>query len=293
MMFIGESCALISAFLWAIVAVYYKKLGEILFPQGMNIGKGTVALLCFGFLCILDNTRVSVNGFIWLMLSGILGIGLGDTYFFRALSKLGPRVSVLSTILIPVLTVILSAFILGERVSVLKITGFLITLGGVVYVMAEKMYARGRPISLRKGLSDAAISIGCCSCAIVFSKIALVSSGVSVYKAVFIRQVGGLVVLIVWGLTHKKLRVWIYPIVRDFHAVGKELCYTAFLGAFLGTLFSLYALQYTSASIATMLNSTSPLFIVGITFLFYKERVTLPVAIATLAACLGVVLIFL
>ena len=67
-----------------------------------------------------------------LLLSGALGIGLGDTAFFNALNRLGERNTVLvAETTAPLLALLGAGLWLGEWPGPLKLLGMAAVLGGV------------------------------------------------------------------------------------------------------------------------------------------------------------------
>jgi drug/metabolite transporter (DMT)-like permease len=283
--------ALFSAFLWTLSAIIFKKLGKKVLPVAMNLGKGVVASILLGILILFtDRQPVSNHSVIFLGLSGILGITFGDTFYFESLVRLGPRLSLIVTILIPVVTVILAATILRESLLPAGWAGIFFTLLGVLLVLLEKEPAGVLPKDFKPGIMYGVLSVLCCASAIIFSKTALDS--VSVLRATFIRQVAGVIGLIFLGLGNFKVRLWLKPVFND-PVLLKRLVYASFIGTFLGTLFSILALKYTFAAIATTLNSTSPLFILLLAFFVLKEKISLRAVIGSFIAVAGVGLIFL
>jgi drug/metabolite transporter (DMT)-like permease len=283
--------ALISAFLWTLSAILFKKLGKEVLPAGMNLGKGLVALILLGILILFtDRKPVSNHAIIFLGISGILGISLGDTFYFESLVRLGPRLSLIVTILIPVVTVILAAAILRESLLLTGWFGIFFTLLGVLLVLLEHEPAGVRPKDFKPGIIYGVLSVLCCAAGILFSKTALGST--SVLPATFIRQVAGVTGLIFLGLGNFKLGVWLKPVFND-PVLLKKLLFASFIGTFLGTLFSIMALKYTYAAIAATLNSTSPLFILPLSFFVLKEKISLRAVIGSFVAVAGVSLIFL
>ena len=108
--------ALLSACSWALGAILWRRLGEQLSSFSMNLSKtvfGTiflgVVLLCVGL------ESVSPRSIVFLALSGVLGIAIGDTFFFLALMRLGPRRASLMGALNPVAIAVSAALFLGER----------------------------------------------------------------------------------------------------------------------------------------------------------------------------------
>ena len=67
----------------------------------------------------------------------------------------------------------------------------------------------------------------------------------------------------------------------------------AFFGPFLGVSFSLIAVKYTEAGIASTIMSLVPVFIILPAVIIYKEKVTLPELIGALVSVGGVALFFM
>lgn len=285
----GETFALASAFLWAVAAILFRKLGDKVSPFGMNLGKGIIAALCLGTLLLLtDASPVTSRAFLFLGISGLLGITLGDTFFFMTLIRLGPRITLIATTIIPVATVILAVLILNERPSFISCLGILFTLTGVTWVLWESIPRGKYKKSWKAGIKYGIVTVLCCALGIIFSKMVIVST--SALRATFIRQIWGVAGLILWGVMGFGLKERLKPLTNPI--LLKRLLLAAFMGTFLGTWFCLLALKYTDASIATTLNSTSPLFILPLAFFFLKEKLTFRAIIGSVIAVAGVGLIF-
>lgn len=282
--------ALSSAFMWALAAILFRKLGDKVSPLGMNLGKGIIAVVFIGSALLLtDASSVSNHAFIFLGISGLLGITFGDTFYFMALIRLGPRLALILATLIPVTTVILAVLILHERQSFLIWLGILSTLSGVTWVLWERLPEEYQISNRKVGVKYGILSVLCCASGIIFSKMVLEST--SALEATFIRQVWGAVGLTIWGLAGSRLKIWLRPLSNPI--LLKKLFFASFIGTFLGTWFCLLGLKYTDASIATTLNSTSPLFILPLAFFILKDKISIRAVVGSIIAVLGVSLIFL
>jgi drug/metabolite transporter (DMT)-like permease len=67
----------------------------------------------------------------------------------------------------------------------------------------------------------------------------------------------------------------------------------AFFGPFLGVSFSLVAIKYTEAGIASTIMALVPVFIILSAILFFKQKVTLPEILGAVVSVAGVALFFL
>jgi drug/metabolite transporter (DMT)-like permease len=118
--FKGEFAALSAAFLWAASSTVYALLGQRIPPLQLNLLKGLIAIgLIFLTLIATSQQLPELDplpvGF--LLLSGAIGIGLGDTAYFCALNHLGARRTLLLETLAPPMTAILALIFFLERQS--------------------------------------------------------------------------------------------------------------------------------------------------------------------------------
>src|SRR5437016_9169401 len=89
---IGILAALGSAASWALGAVLFKKLGDQLSSPAMTLVKSFISAALLGLaLLAIGFTNLSAHALLWLVVSGVLGIALGDTLFFAALKELTPH----------------------------------------------------------------------------------------------------------------------------------------------------------------------------------------------------------
>jgi drug/metabolite transporter (DMT)-like permease len=73
----------------------------------------------------------------------------------------------------------------------------------------------------------------------------------------------------------------------------KSLTLGAFFGPFLGVSFSLVAVKYTHAGIASTIMALVPIMIILPAVVFYKEKVTLPEIAGAFISVAGVALLFI
>lgn len=282
--------ALFSAFLWALVPIIYKKLGDDVAPIGINLGKGLIACIFFGALFLFsDHEPINNQTLILLGISGILGISLGDTFYFESLMRLGPRLSLIITMLIPVVTMLLAITMLHETFSLLSWIGIFLTLSGVFLVLWDGSPAE-RQHNWKSGIIYGVLTVVCCASGIIFTKMVLVST--SALKATFIRQLSGTAGLLCWGLVGFEAKAWLKPFYNDV-TLFKRLIVASFFGTFLGTWLCVLALKHADAGIATILNSTSPIFILPLSFFILKEEITFRAVVGSFVAVAGAGFIFL
>ncbi len=256
----------------------------------MNLGKGVIGCLYLALVFLVTGIEpVSVQDFLLLGVSGILGITLGDTFFFMALMNLGPSLASLMGTLLPVSVAFSAAIFLSEKPSLPAWAGIFLTVGGVAWVLKERLprndIIRNKPLGVKYRL----LSILCMTAGVIFAKIGI--SSVSAAQASFIRMAWGVAGLIVWGIFNQELNDWIAPFKKP-HLL-KKVSFIAFIIVFGGFWLSLVALKYTDASFANTLGSTSPLFILPMAAIVFKEKISMRAGFGAVVAVGGVALMLI
>jgi drug/metabolite transporter (DMT)-like permease len=72
---------------------------------------------------------------LWLSLSGVIGLSLGDVFFFQSLIAVGARLGSLLLSLAPIFGSIIAWIIFGEILTTLQIVGIVLALAGIAWVV--------------------------------------------------------------------------------------------------------------------------------------------------------------
>jgi len=289
---VGCAAALGSAAAWALGSILFRRIGEEASPLGMNLGKGLLGLLLLGGALLVTGWQpMDGRTVASLAVSGVVGIALGDTFFFMALVRLAPRLTLLLGTVGQVITVIMAMLFLGERPAPLCWAGIPLVLGGVAWVLAEQL-----PIEDRAGRRVRLAGIGwglgaslCISAGFILAKVGLAE--VSALQGTFWRFAFGMAGLATFGWVRGDLGAWLRPFARP--ALLRRILGAVAVVTFGGFWLTMVGFKYAPASIATVLMSTEPLFVLPLARLMLSERVT-PRAVAGAAlAVTGVVAILL
>lgn len=195
--YIGEGAALLAAFLWAAATLMFGRLGSQLSPLVLNMVKGVCAIAMMLLTLGIQFTSVGwpilpFNSVVLLVLSGTLGIGLGDTAYFSAINALGARRALLLETLAPPMAAILAWVFLSEQLPLAAVVGIFITLLGVAWVISERVPSdTGK--NTKAGIKIALIATFCQAAGAVLSRAALANTTVSPLWSSVIRLFAGLV----------------------------------------------------------------------------------------------------
>ncbi|MGK7947349.1 MAG: DMT family transporter [Xenococcaceae cyanobacterium] len=295
---IGMSAALGSAASWAMGSILFKKLGEKLSPMALTLAKGTLSALLLGVTLLLSSyADIAPTPLLLLIFSGVLGIAVGDSFFFAALENLSPHSLVVLSTLGEILTIIWAVLVLRERPTLTAWGGIGLVIVGIVTVLYPQVTSSDSDInssekpqqnSVFKGVIFGLISVLCMSASIIVAKIGLES--VSALTATFVRMLAGTTGMFFLGLTTKKIGVWMSPFQSDPQLI-KQLIYSVLFITFGGFWLSLVGLKYVDVAIAQTLNSTDPLFALIFSAILLQEKVTMSAFIGTIFTISGIVLI--
>ena len=296
---IGGAAAIIAALLWAIATVIFHTLGEKIHPTELNLVKCSFAVTLMILTTLLLRESLPKAGwlpYVLLAVSGIVGIGIGDTAYFAALNQLGARVTLLLTVLAPPMAGVLSWMFLGETLQPLAWLGIFVTMGGIAWVIwQENQDQVFQNRSLGREIFFALIASLGQAIGAILSRYALTSTSISALQTAIIRLLAGILSLaLVVFFFRKNTFTWLRS-PESIQVNRKQLLGLIAVVGFLGTYTAIWlqqvALQYAPVGITQTLLSTSPLFILPIA-LIRKEKVTWVAAIGAVISILGVVLLF-
>lgn len=293
--FQGEFAALGAAFLWAASSTVYALLGQRIPPLQLNLLKGLIAIaLIVLTLTIagqpipeLDPLPVGI-----LLLSGVIGIGLGDTAYFSALIPLGARRTLLLETLAPPMTAVLALIFLRENLSTGAWCGILLTLLGIAWVITERTPASVvRDINPLQGIVWAILAAIAQSIGAVLSRFALVESNLSPLWSTLLRLIGGTLIVVLLLLIPRQNQNQVFENLRSPRLIG-VIILTAFGSTYLGIWLQQTGLKFAPAGIAQTLIATSPLFVLPIAF-WLGEKISLRAVLGVLVAVVGIGILFM
>jgi len=281
---IGILAALGSAASWAVGTLLFKGIGEEFSPMAMTFIKSLLGLLLLAAaLCLIGWGPVKSFPLGWLALSGLLGISLGDTFFFAALRRLPAHRLVILMLLAPVVTLLMALCLLGERPALVSWTGIGLVLAGVSLTFKDKVEADQESRDRGLGLFFGILSILSMAGSVIIAKIGL--QDVSALEGTFLRLFFGFAGMLVVGLARKELRAWIVPLRQA--GLRWRFLAAVIIVTFGGFWLSLYAIKRLDVSIANTLLATEPVFALPLAVIWLRENPTAFAVIGAFVALCG------
>src|SRR5688500_1238083 len=125
MKFIGEIAAISTAFFFALTAIIFTRTGQMV---GSQVTNRVRLLFGLGFLAILNLIlyheplpfSAGSSRWVWLGLSGVFGLSLGDAFLFQSFVSVGARLGSLLLSINPIFGSIIAWVFFGEKLTALQ-----------------------------------------------------------------------------------------------------------------------------------------------------------------------------
>ena len=294
---IGETAALSTSMLWTVSSILLSSAGKRIGVLSVNAIRISIAVLLIGTAhLIIFGTFLPMATrpqWIYLSLSGFLGLAIGDLGYLGSLVLIGPRKGVLLASMAPIFSTISAYFILGEILGPWTLSGIFLTLSGIIIVIMEKKSDTGnisegnRILGVFSGLIGA-IGQGVGLTLSKYGMVNIESTPLNPLSAALIRMISAVFIIWIVFVIFKKP----FSVIRD----KKAMMLTtggAVTGPFLGVWLSMIAVTYTVAGVASTLMSLMPVLIIPVVWILYKEKTNLRGILGALIAVIGVAILFM
>jgi drug/metabolite transporter (DMT)-like permease len=310
MPYIGEIAGLLTSLFFAINAVVITRAGA---KVGSVVLNRTRVVFAFLYLLVLNIIlfheplpfEAASTRWMWLALSGLIGLAIGDAFLFQAYLSVGPRLGSLLLSLSTVFGALEAWLFFGESLRPGEILGIALTLAGIIWVVMDRGPRSAAPgTGLPPGAPDASprrpalsgIIFGILgglgqATGLVFSRQGMQGS-FSPISGNVIRMLAAVLALWLVALLQKQAGSTIQTLKANPSAL-KLVALAALIGPVIGVSLSLLAVQNTAVGVASVLTSLSPIFMLPFSRFFFKEHLGWQPIAGTLLAMAGVVVLFL
>ena len=297
MNFIGELAALSTSFFFAMTALIFTRTGRMVGSQVTNRVRLTFALV---YLIVLNLIlfreplpfSAESSRWLWLGLSGVIGLSLGDAFLFQSLVSVGPRLGTLLLSLAPIFGSVIAWIFFGELLTALQITGIILALAGIAWVVMSHEEPPNTPHGhTRRGVLFGVLAGLGQAIGLVFSKQGMFGD-FSPFQANAIRMLAAVIFIWAWTALDGKTGATITALRAKPRAISL-IALGALLGPLLGVSASLLAVQHAEIGVASTLMALPPVIILPISYFAYKEKIGWQALLGTVLAIAGVAILFL
>lgn len=308
--YIGEIISLGVACSWTVAALSSEVGSRRLGVFVMNVWRMLLALLfsvCLMWLTMGEPFPLyaGAEAWSWLLLSGVVGYFFGDWCLFNSYLTIGSRYGQLFMTLAPMFAALSAWVSIGQTLSAGSLIAMSVTIVGISisvlgrgnhHKLSIQLPAKGVLYGIGAGMGQ---GVG-----LVLSKIGLDQYTADVPVAVLpqvenylpfganlIRCLAGLLCFTIWLLVRgegSKMRTSIHN-----HKGMLAMLTAVISGPFVGVGFSLMAVQYTAAGIASTIMATTPILILLPSYYLFHQKITWKGFIGACISVVGVSLFFL
>lgn len=270
-----------------------------------NFWRLSVAALILGVWAWAAGQGTSSLGLGWFVLSGAIGIGIGDTAFFQALPKLGSRLTLLLIeCLQPPFGVLVEWLWLGTRLTAWQFLCGAVILAGVALAVAPHESRKLTRRELATGVGFCVVAALATACGAVVSRkgyaeVADARLAVDAGTVAFQRVLGGLppaAAVLLFAKRHVlKLQANAPPGIPSAVSMNKWrgiwpwILLNGLLGQTLGVSCMQKALETTPTGIVLAIIAITPIVVIPLAWAFEGERPTLKSLIGGGVAVAGAV----
>ena len=270
---LGELFSLLSALAWAVGVMFYRQLGNTLPPLQLNFLKNALVLLMLlPAIALLHGWAIpnfSARQAALALASGLIGIGIADTLYFRALNEIGAgRMGIMGNFYSPIM-IVLSFLFLDERLLPVQLAGFALVSIGVWVAAWPRTGSEPRPAHALRGFFLALRAVTLMAISVVMVKRVL--EGQPLLWVTLLRMLGALAGMAVIAAVRGETAL-LAPATANMP--WARLILAAFIGQFVAMVLWLAGYKFTQASVAAILNETASIFILLLAAFWLKEPLT-------------------
>ncbi len=296
---IGELAALGAALCWTVSAILYRKAVLVAKPISANIVRCVcTSLILVGGLAVIGKFQVLTSlpayAIALACVSGVVGLGVGDTLYMFSLKFIGVARAVPITCTYPLFSLLLAVFLQGKAVTLEVVLGAVAIVFGIWLLTQEEGSEDEFPkVALVRGAVAAvvtavvwAISIAMIDMAVTLPQTGTLDSALAINTFRVAAVAAFLLVsapVADRGLSFLKMR----------KKTVATLVFAGIVALALGWFFLAYSFLLIPEAQAVPISSTSPLFAAASGMIFLHERLAAKNIAGSIIIVIGIFLLFI
>ncbi|MCK6265246.1 DMT family transporter [Vibrio sp. ZSDE26] len=286
-----EWLALAAALLWAIASLLSitpaQHLGSFAYSRWRmgctSVMLSTMALFTGGW------ETIELSYVTPMMLSGLIGIFIGDTALFACLNRMGPRQAGLLFSCHAVFSAVLGYFIFSDTMSNIEFIGSALVFSGVITaIFFGRKGSTQSALDHIKGKVSIGLALGLLAalCQALGGIIAkpIMTTSVDPVAASAIRMITAFIAHSLFLLSGAKLAKAVKPMTIGIFWITAV---NGFLAMAVGMTLILFALQTGNVGMVALLSSTTPIMLLPILWIYTKQRPNLYAWLGAIVAVIG------
>ena len=285
---IGFFAAIGASLAWTYSCFIWRINSFRISPIRINLLKNIIAIGVFSPSLLNINLFQDIKYILILITSGIIGIGLGDTFYIKSLKLIGTRKTLSIEALGPLIAAFSGVFFIKENLSLTSWIGIaIVSVSLFKILLKDKNYLSNKPDhtifkSKFKDLIYPFLSVLCAVIAASLSRKVFLETNLNPFQTTEIRLFGAIIFLLI--ATKFELKLSLGNIKRKDKLT---LLFSIILGTNIGILLQQIVFKTLPLGIGWTLLSASPIF----SLIFTKKeegKLSFETIVTTIILCCGI-----
>ena len=255
---IGFFSAISAVLFWTFACSIWRRESKTILPRQINIYKNVLASIFFLPVVLTISWFSNLSSILILMISGIVGIAIGDTLYINSLKLIGTRKTLSFEALTPIIATTFGTFSVNEIYPQKVWLGSLIVSFSLLMIVRQNTFEKDESREIKTlGILSAFGSVLCAVFAAFLSRVILTSSSLTPLQTTEIRLLSASIFLF---LIFKKD---FFDLMNNRSITKKShsnLVLSTFLGTNCGILCQQIVFKFLPIGIGWTLLSLSPVF---------------------------------
>jgi drug/metabolite transporter (DMT)-like permease len=285
---LGALAALGSAIAWAVTSLLARTLMAQLGSVGVNAVRSTIGGVILVVWVLVTAgagvfTAISASAWVLLTLSIVVAIALGDTVFFESTRALGLARAMTISTTYPLGAAAIAALFLDEPITLPIVAGALVTLGGLVLIVAP--WAE-RPPEERFwfGVGTAAVASFAWALSTVLVKPPLAEMDAVTAQAIRLPLASAFLWLLPWARGAPR------ALAGSGRSALSRILVLGVITSVSSVMF-VAGVKHAGVAVASVLSSTAPMFAIPLAVAFLGERLTARAVVGVAVTVGGIVVL--
>ena len=243
-------------------------------------------------------TVPSLSEYIYLFISGIIGLVIGDYFGFHSMAILGAKRFSIFNSIAPGAALGFGFILVGEHINMIGIAGVAVSIGGMMWFIEasntreidkHQVYEYGKT---GKGVLFGILSGLCQGFQIALAKKAFTEdSGLTPVHATWIRVLGATVAYFLFTFLTGKFKERVVAPISKERSTVLQAGFGTILGIVLSVVLFMWSLTLCKVAVTQTILSLAPIIVLPMAYLLYKEKMTTKTFFAGLVSVAGVCLL--
>ncbi len=258
---IGIFSALGASLSWTYACFIWRSQTNLNRPLDINLLKSLFAFLFFSPILLTIKDIIQYKYLILLLFSGVIGIGLGDTFYLKSLKLIGTRKTLSIEALSPLLAALSGVIFIKEKLNIQSWIGIIIVSISLISIiktrnnLIDDTYKFSTSYFTFKNYIYSFLSVLCAVLGALLSRYVFLKTNLNPLQTTEIRLLGSLIFLLI--ISRLKINFFINKLNTNNKI---KFIFSILLGTNIGIYLQQLVFQNLPLGIGWTFLSTSPIF---------------------------------